>query len=111
MNGKELIEWVAEYVANEGYDIASYNQEVDNDHNRFIEVKSYAGSIPHFYWSNNEFSVAKLRQETYWLYLVNRDEIQNPNYLPIMIQNPYENVLKNKKWAIQVEKYKKELTK
>jgi len=110
LNGKESIEWVAEYISNEGYDIASYDHESDYGHNRFIEVKSYVGSIPYFYWSNNEFSVAKLRQESYWLYLVNRDEITNLNYIPLMIQNPYENVLKNKKWTAQVEKYKLELT-
>jgi hypothetical protein len=49
LNGKEFIEWIAEYVANEGYDIASYNSKADREHNRFIEVKSYAGSRPYFY--------------------------------------------------------------
>jgi hypothetical protein len=109
LNGKESIEWVAEYVANDGYDIASYNHVSDNEHNRFIEVKSFAGGRPYFYWSRNEFLVARLRQESYWLYLVNRDEVMNSSYIPLMLQNPYENVLKNGKWTAQVEKYKFEL--
>lgn len=109
LNRKESIEWVAEYVANEGYDIASYNRESDNEHNRFIEVKSYAGSKPYFFWSRNEFLVARLRQDSYWLYLVNRDELLNNSYTPIMLQNPYENVFKNSRWTAQVEKYKFEL--
>ena len=110
LNGKDFIEWVAEYVANEGYDIASYDNESDTEHNRFIEVKSYAGSRPYFYWSKNEYLVAKRRQENYWLYLVNRDEVGNNNYVPIMLQNPYESVLKNNRWSAQIEKYKIEWT-
>lgn len=106
LNGKDLIEWVAEYVTNEGYDIASYDNEIDSEHNRFIEVKSYAGERPYFYWSRNEFSVAKRRRGEYWLYLVNRDEINNDNYAPLMLQDPYENVLNNSNWTSQVEKYK-----
>jgi len=110
LNGKDFVEWIAEYVANEGYDIASYNNELDGEHNRFIEVKSYAGDKPYFYWSKNEFLVAKRRQERYWLYLVNRDEISNDNYVPLMLQDPYESVFKNNKWIAQVEKYKLELS-
>lgn len=106
LNGKDFIEWVAEYVANEGYDIASYNNETDSEHNRFIEVKSYAGGKPYFYWSKNEFSVARRRQESYWLYLVNRDEIDKYDYVPLMLQDPYESVLKSGKWIADIEKYK-----
>lgn len=102
------VEWIAEYVANEGYDIASFDAETDSDdeYNRFIEVKSYAGNKPYFYWSRNEFLVAKRRQEKYWLYLVNRDEMDSVEYVPIMIQDPYEIVFKNDSWIEQVEKYK-----
>lgn len=106
LSEKDFIEWVAEYVANEGYDIASYDNEKDSDHNRFIEVKSYAGRKPYFYWSRNEFSVAKRRQNNYWLYLVNRDEINSDGYIPIMIQDPYEAIFKSNRWIEQVEKYK-----
>lgn len=102
------VEWIAEYVANEGYDIASFDAETDSDdeYNRFIEVKSYVGSKPYFYWSRNEYLVARRRQNKYWLYLVDRNEINTNGYVPIMIQNPYDIVFNSDRWIEQVEKYK-----
>lgn len=110
LNKKKKIDWVAEYIVNEGYDIASYDSEDDDNHNRFIEVKSFNGETPYFFWSRNEISVAKMRQEKYWLYLVNRREINKEDYTPIMEQNPHS-ILENKKWNKQIEKYKIELNK
>lgn len=107
---KKEIDWVAEYIVNEGYDIASYNHESDEFPNRFIEVKSYDGEIPYFFWSRNEYSVAKRKKDDYWLYLVNRSEMNKNEYVPIMIQNPYEEILSNdQNWDKQIEKYKVEL--
>jgi hypothetical protein len=100
------IDWVAEYIVNEGYDIASYNHESDDLPNRFIEVKSYDGEIPYFFWSRNEYSVAKRKKNEYWLYLVNRSEINLKEYKPKMIQNPIESVLNNSEWIKEVDKYK-----
>jgi hypothetical protein len=100
------INWVAEYVVNEGYDIASFNDISDNNHNRFIEVKSYRGNSPYFYWSKNEYQTARLRKEHYWLYLVNRDKINDDGYVPLMKQNPYETILNNKDWNVEIESYK-----
>ena len=78
--------------------------------NRFIEVKSYDGETPYFFWSRNEYSVAKRKKDDYWLYLVNRSEMNKTEYVPIMIQNPYEEILSNdEKWDKQIEKYKVEL--
>jgi hypothetical protein len=104
-NLKEVY-WVAEYVANEGFDVLSYNSEADSEYNRFIEVKSYQGEVPYFFWSRNEFFVAKQKQKDYWLYLVNRDKIKDENYIPTMIQDPYTNVLNDDNWAKEVDKYK-----
>lgn len=106
LNNLKEINWVAQYVANEGFDIISYNNESDQDYNRFIEVKSYQGEVPYFFWSRNEFFVAKQKQESYWLYLINRDKIKDENYNPIMIQDPHKNVLNNDSWAKEVDKYK-----
>lgn len=106
LNYKKEIDWVAEYIVNEGYDIASYDNETDNIPNRFIEVKSYDGNVPYFFWSRNEYIVAKRKQEEYWIYLVNRKEMNNENYQPIMKQNPYESILKDDTWNKQVDKYK-----
>lgn len=107
---KKKIDWVAEYIVNEGYDIASYNHELDELPNRFIEVKSYDGLTPYFFWSRNEYNVAKQKKDDYWVYLVNRSEMNNANYVPIMIQNPYREILfNNMNWDKQIEKYKIEL--
>jgi hypothetical protein len=102
------VDWVAEYIVNAGYDIASYNSSKDEVPNRFIEVKSYDGPKPYFYWSRNEYLVAKLKGNQYWLYLVNRSKICNDNYKPEKIQNPFHNVLgeHNIEWIEEVDKYK-----
>tara|TARA_R110002020_G_scaffold22944_3_gene76998 strand:+ start:7865 stop:8806 length:942 start_codon:yes stop_codon:yes gene_type:complete len=100
------IEWVAEYIVNEGYDIASYNEKNDEKYNRFIEVKSYDGAYPYFYWSRNEVDVARRKSNNYWIYLVNRKEMNKENYVPIMKQNPIENIMDDEKWDKQIEIYK-----
>jgi len=112
LNKQKEIDWVAEYIVNEGYDIASYNQVTDEFPNRFIEVKSYDGSTPYFFWSRNEYSVAKRKKDEYWLYLINRSQITNSDYVPLMIQNPFESILNDDQyWDKQIEKYKIELIK
>ena len=103
--GDKHIDWVAEYIVNEGYDIASYNEMNDVRYNRFIEVKSYDGPKPYFYWSRNEYTVAKRKKEQYWLYLVNRSEINDENYIPLMKQDPFNGILKNEGWDKQIDKY------
>lgn len=110
LNGTKEIDWVAEYIVNEGYDIASYDNEYDEYPNRFIEVKSYDGGNPYFYWSRNEFNVAKLKKDEYWLYLINRSEINLEDYKPIMIRNPHETIFINDEiWSKQIENYRIEL--
>lgn len=106
LNGKKEIDWVAEYVVNAGYDIASYDDERDEFTNRFIEVKSYNGEEPYFFWSINEYSVAKLKKDEYWLYLVNRSKLNTDQYTPIMVRNPYQTILNDSLWTKNVEKYK-----
>lgn len=102
LNGKQ-VDWVAEYIANEGYDIASYDKEIDTEHNRFIEVKSYDGLIPYFYWSKNEYQVAKQRKDKYWIYLINRTRMNDNDYIPEMIQNPYIEIIEKENWSKDVE--------
>ena len=106
LNSIKEIDWVAQYIVNEGYDIASYDHEEDVHQNRFIEVKSYDGEFPYFYWSRNEYLVAKRKKEQYWIYLVNRKKMKHANYHPIMEQNPFENVLNMEHWEKQIDKYK-----
>lgn len=106
-NKKEIV-WVAEYIVNEGYDIASYNEIEDEYPNRFIEVKSYDGPKGYFYWSRNEYQVAKLKGENYWIYLINRSKMKNEGYEPERYQNPFNTILgeHNIDWIEEVDKYK-----
>jgi len=109
LNDKVGINWVAEYSVAEGYDIASFQNEESIINDMFIEVKSYVGK-PYFFWSRNEIEVSRRRGENYFLYLVDRDKILDKSYEPLMIPNPFVNVLDNDDWAKQVEKYKIELS-
>lgn len=102
---KEGIEWIAPYDSGAGYDILSFNNKDSKENNRFIEVKSYTGNNPYFYWSQNEVSTAKKKQRNYYLYLVNREDINNKDYNPIMISNPIKNILKNDNWNKEVNVY------
>ena len=101
------IEWVAKYIVDAGYDIASFDNEKDVTHNRFIEVKSYDGEKEYFFWSRKELRVSHLKGKQYWIYLVNRSNMKNLNYKPTMIQNPYKNIYQDiDNWTQQVESWK-----
>ncbi|MEP2023435.1 MAG: DUF3883 domain-containing protein [Reichenbachiella sp.] len=102
---KKEVDWVAEYSAAEGYDIASFETELSKKHDRFIEVKSYEGT-PYFYWSRNEMNIARIKKGNYFLYLVDRKKMNKDDYEPMMIQNPYINLIqiKNDKWEDVVDK-------
>ena len=109
LNGTKEIDWVAEYSISDGYDIASYNTEESTVHDRFIEVKSYQGQ-PYFFWSRNEMDIARIKKSNYFLYLVNRSMMKEPEYDPLIIQDPYESVLNNgDKWEQRIEKIRFEV--
>ena len=73
-----------------GYDIQSLENEL-SDTKRYIEVKTYSGEV-HFYWSSNEVESSRLRGSSYFLYLVDFKKIEQENYSPIIIPNPYVNL-------------------
>ena len=106
LNRKKTIEWVAKISVNDGYDIASYDADSDNEFNRFIEVKSYSGDDKYFYLSKNELKVSKRKGPHYWLYLVNRDKLAEKSYKPSIIQNPYENVFTSNQWEKEAQNWK-----
>lgn len=90
---------------NAGYDIQSYQDIYSMIINRFIEVKSFSDNEG-FYWSKNEIDISKIKEDQYYLYLVDRDKIKKEGYEPIVIQNPYSNILLNEEeWDKRVEKY------
>lgn len=103
LGGRAGIDWVAEYCVSEGYDIASFESELSIEHDRFIEVKSYAGH-PRFYWSRNEMDKAKQKRSSYYLYLVDRERYKEKGYLPNIIKDPYVTVLNDSPhWTQTVE--------
>lgn len=70
-----------------GYDILSFNEADSLKADRYIEVKTYRGH-KHFYWSEGEITAARLLSDHYYLYLVDYDQISNPEYQPEIIQDP-----------------------
>ena len=105
LNSPKEPELISPYSPSAGYDIASYDNFNSATHDRFIEVKSFAGN-PQFYWTRNEMDTARLKKEKYFLYLVDRDLVHERDYSPIIIKNPYNNVLRNETdWNKWVDKY------
>jgi len=91
---------ISEIDVSAGYDIVSYDDKNSAVFDRFIEVKSFKGNV-HFYWSKNEIDVAMFLGDKYYIYLINIDEINEPNYIPHIIKNPSVNVLNSEKWLMQ----------
>ena len=90
---------------NAGYDIQSYQDIHSIIINRFIEVKSFSDNAG-FYWSKNEIDISIIKEDQYYLYLVDRDKMIKKGYEPIVIQDPYSNILLNEEeWDKRVEKY------
>jgi hypothetical protein len=93
----EAIEKVSDLNVLLGYDVVSFQSMKSVLIDKFIEVKSYSGK-PKFYWSKNEVSAAKEEGDRYFLYLVDQQKIENHEYIPIMIQNPYEEIFLSSEW-------------
>ena len=98
------IQIISEDWSNAGYDIQSFNDKKSIIFDKFIEVKSY-NIFPRFFWSANEVKVAEQKQNNYFLYLVDRNKINQNNYMPVIIKNPYVNVLLSDNWAKEVDKW------
>ena len=105
LGNKEGIQWVAPYDSGAGYDILSFKTTSSNENDRYIEVKGYSGETPYFYWTKNEIDVARELAENYFIYLVNRDEIENSDYEPEMISNPVKSILESDGWYKEIDKY------
>ena len=99
------VQRVSEYDVGAGYDIVSYENIDSEELDRFIEVKSFT-SVPSFYWSRNEMDVARIKKDKYFLYLVDRSRMGEEKFVPVIIQNPFERVLRDDlKWDKRIEKY------
>lgn len=87
-----------------GFDIISFNDNTSSHYDRFIEVKSFVGNI-HFYWSRNESEVAKIKGDTYFLYIVDFNKINDGLYVPIIIKNPSKVLFENSSWLIETNSF------
>jgi len=99
------VEIISDYDVSAGFDVVSFDSVGSQEHDRFIEVKSFIGR-PGFHWSRNEIDVARIKKERYYLYLVDRDKMKRPDYAPLIIQNPHEAIIENASgWDRRIEGY------
>ena len=101
----QSIKRISDFDVSAGYDIVSFESESSQHYDRFIEVKCYIGS-PHFFWSENESDVARIKAESYVLCLVDYARINEPGYQPEYIQNPYETIFSGEEWLINSASYR-----
>ena len=87
-----------------GFDILSFSTNQSYILDREVEVKSYVGQ-PHFYLSRNEYERAKENKNGYFLYIVDREKIDNNDYSPEIIGNPFESLKNSDKWTCTIECY------
>ena len=99
----EKVRRISEIDVTAGYDIVSFNSIQSQELDRFIEVKAISDTG--FYWSKNEYEIAKLKGNTYYLYLVELSRINQQNYSPQIIQNPAKNVMEAEEWFVEAQSY------
>ncbi len=99
------IEIISDYDVAAGYDVVSYENNSSVEYDMFIEVKSFVG-VPNFHWSRNEIDVARIKKNSYFLYLVDRDKITDKEYIPMIISNPYKEIIEDTSvWDKRVDSY------
>lgn len=99
----EEIKRISEIDTSAGYDVVSFNSCQSRVPDRFIEVKAISSSG--FYWSKNEYDIAKLKGEQYYLYLVELSRINDPVYVPEMIQDPASVIMNADEWFVEAQSY------
>ncbi len=101
----QKIKRISDFDVAAGYDIVSYENNETEHYDRFIEVKCYMGS-PHFFWSENESDVARIKADKYILCLVDYLRMGEPGYKPEFIRNPYETIFDSDEWLVNASSYK-----
>ncbi len=99
------IKRISDFDVAAGYDIVSYENNETEHYDRFIEVKCYMGS-PHFFWSENESDVARIKADKYILCLVDYLRMGEPGYQPEFIRNPYETIFDSDGWLVNASSYR-----
>ncbi|WP_339166914.1 DUF3883 domain-containing protein [Brevibacillus sp. FSL L8-0520] len=100
----DKISRISEIDVNAGYDIISFDSVNSETLDRFIEVKSYSKNMS-FYWTKNEIDVSKNKGSSYYLYLVDREKMNQPDFQPYIIANPYDLVFKNNTWKREAQNW------
>ncbi len=103
MAGK--IKRISDFDTAAGYDIVSYEADGSTHYDRFIEVKCYIGS-QHFFWSENETDVARIKADKYILCLVDYTRMGEPGYQPDFIRDPYATVFEGDEWMVNASSYR-----
>lgn len=98
------IKIISQIDVSAGYDIISYNDEMSESLDRFIEVKTFIGS-PHFHWSSNEIQTAQMRSKHYFIYLVDYSRINDNDYIPFVIQDPISYFKENTSWTFTPDSF------
>lgn len=101
----QKIKRISDFDVAAGYDIVSYESNETEHYDRFIEVKCYMGS-PHFFWSENESDVARIKADKYILCLVDYLRMGEPGYQPEFIRNPYETIFDSDEWLVNASSYR-----
>lgn len=96
---------ISDFDVAAGYDIVSYENNGSEQYDRFIEVKCYMGS-PHFFWSENESDVARIKADKYILCLVDYLRMGEPGYQPEFIRNPYETIFDSDEWLVNASSFR-----
>lgn len=99
------IKRISDFDVAAGYDIVSYENNETEHYDRFIEVKCYMGSL-HFFWSENESDVARIKADKYILCLVDYLRMGEPEYQPEFIRNPYETIFNSDEWLVNASSYR-----
>ena len=101
----QKIKRISDFDVAAGYDIVSYENNGSEQYDRFIEVKCYMGS-PHFFWSENESDVARIKADKYILCLVDYLRMGDPGYQPEFIRNPYETIFDSDEWLVNASSFR-----
>ena len=88
------IKSVSDIDVTAGYDIISFESDSSKEYDRYIEVKSY-NDVVGFFWSKNEVEISRQKGKKYYLYLVDRSKMRDKKYMPIIVNDPYNNIYCN----------------
>ena len=99
----EFVKKISDIDVAAGFDIVSFDSAQSERPDRFIEVKAI--SKDGFFWSSNEYEVAKLRREKYHIYLVDLQRIDEPDYVPEIVTNPAMTIMQSDNWYVETQSY------